>query len=204
MLLLEHDELRNDVALFLESSPEKMEVLVCGDVPSAMRRIDCSVRLDLALVDLECSGGGGVEVIKHLRRSRPECVPVAFTSRDDAATLFDALRAGARGYLLKTTAPDQLYAALLEAAAGGAPLSPGIAHLVISAFSAEAAGETPLTKREREVLALLAKGHTYADVAKALDLGLGTVQGHVKAIYGKLEIGSKAEAAAIAMRLGLV
>jgi len=205
LLLVEDDELvRSEVSVFFETPPLEISVIACGDVASAVRAIASPAQFDVALVDLGLPDGSGLDLIHGLRCERPNCPVIVFTIYGDADSLFDALRAGACGYLLKQTPPARLHAALLDALAGGAPMSPSVARLVVSSFATNEAPGAQLTSREREVLGLLARGHTYADIAKALGIGLGTVQGYVKSVYGKLEIGSKAEAAACAARLGLV
>ena len=129
---------------------------------------------------------------------------MVFAVFEDTDSLFDALRAGACGYILKQTPLSDIRTALLEAMAGGAPMSPSIARRVVASFARTATPESNLSKREREILTLLAGGHTYSDIANALQMGLGTVQSDVRTVYAKLQICSKAEAAAIAVRLGLI
>lgn len=183
-------------------------------VAPAVRAIADGLQVDAALVDLGLPDGSGIAVMAALRRSLPAAVIVAFTVVDDAPSIFEALRAGARGYLLKSTAPARLAALMQEALDGGAPMSAPVARLVVESFRHEPvpnAGPNPdqlavdrLTPRELEVLVLLAKGLSYPEVARLLGVGLGTVQSYVKTVYGKLEVSSKAEAATIATRLGLV
>lgn len=204
LIVEDEDDIRTDVSIFLESPPNEISVTACDGVASALSAISSKAPFDVALVDLGLPDGSGIDVIHCLRQERPQCPVVVFTIYGDPDSLFTALRAGACGYLLKQTPPARLHAALVEAAAGGAPMSPTIARLVVTSFATKEVGEHDLTDREREVLGLLAKGHTYADVAKSLQIGLGTVQGYVKSIYTRLEISSKAEAAAVAARLGLV
>jgi DNA-binding NarL/FixJ family response regulator len=195
--------IREELAQFLESPPFEISVTSCHLAASAISAVDRCPPFDAAIVDLGLPDGNGTEVIRHLRRVQPDCLPLVFTIYGDAETIFDALRVGACGYLLKQTPLDRIHAALVDAVYGGSPMSPTVARLVVSSFSTVNSPEAALSEREREILALLARGHTYADAAKALDIRLGTVQTHVKTIYAKLEISSKAEAASIAARLGL-
>jgi DNA-binding NarL/FixJ family response regulator len=162
---------------------------------------------DVALVDLGLPDLPGIEVIAALRRIAPASTAVVLTVFDDASTILAALRAGARGYLLKSTPPERVVPSLREARAGGMPLAPAVASLVVEHLlrgEAVVAEEEPLTARETELLGLLARGATYAECATALGIGVGTVQGYVKSIYGKLDVSSKAEAAVAAVRLGLI
>lgn len=167
------------------------------------------VHPDVALVDLGLPDVSGIHVIAELRRQVPACVPVVFTVFDDAPTILAALRAGARGYILKSTPTERLIPALEAARDGGLPLSPGVASLVVETMLGAAHAHAPghdaaLTERETELLGLLARGMTYAECAAVLGIGVGTVQGYVKCIYAKLDVSSKAEAAVVAARLGLV
>lgn len=211
-VLLVEDQgwLLEDLSRLLGGGDGSLEVAAaCESGEAALDAMERGATFDLALVDLGLPGISGVELIRSIRRLRPDAVSVAFTIFDDNATVFDALRAGARGYLLKSTPPSGLRPALLEAAEGGAPMTPSIARRVVELVAkspdrhAESVPAPSLTARERDVLSLLAKGHTYQDAATALDIRLTTVQTHVKSIYSKLEVASKAEAVAVALRLGL-
>jgi DNA-binding NarL/FixJ family response regulator len=184
---------------------------------------------DLALIDLGLPDGDGVDLIARVARAQPDCLIVVATIYDDDEHLFRALQAGAQGYLLKDQPRGWLVRQLLGLAQGQPPLSPAIARRLLRHFRAEAADRTPpavvtgrgapmpampgpasfgspeaeLTAREREVLSLLAQGARSADIALALGISRHTVGDHVKHIYRKLEIGSRAEAALRARRLGL-
>lgn len=170
---------------------------------------------DVALVDL---GPSGLEVIASLAARG---VPVlVVTGEDDPETVLSALSAGAVGHLLENVDELTVEDALRSAAAGGAPMTPRVARHVLDAWLGRGRPRADtldprvdprvaqknvdtLTNREREVLVLLARGMTYADVAQTLGIGHGTVQSYVKNVYGKLQVSSKAEAAALATRLGL-
>jgi DNA-binding NarL/FixJ family response regulator len=214
-LLVVEDEpsVRKALQLALEWKDREGDVQVvgvCSTGAEALRAVADGLQFDVALVDIGLPDMSGADVISGLRLVRPSSTPVAFTVFDDPATVFTCLRAGARGYILKETQPEKLLAAIREAANGGVPLTPAIARLVVDGFvSAEEKepARSPealrLTNREVEVLSLLAKGLTYAEIGHSLGIGLGTVQGYVKSIYDKLEITSKAEAAALAVKFGL-
>jgi DNA-binding NarL/FixJ family response regulator len=176
-----------------------LEIVTCGTGGEALAHTGT---FDVALVDIGLPDISGTIVIAELRRRG--CVPVAFTVFDDAKTILAALRAGARGYILKSTPTERILPQLREALAGGMPLSPAVASLVVETMLSSTEAERRLTERETELLALLARGATYAQCASALGIGVGTVQSYVKNIYGKLDVSSKAEAAVAAVRLGLV
>jgi DNA-binding NarL/FixJ family response regulator len=162
---------------------------------------------DLLLVDLGLPGMSGIEGIRLIRARWPEIVPVVLTVYLDDDRIIQALCAGARGYLLKKTPEDEILSRLEEAAAGGAPMSPEIARQVVNLFSRF--GPTPgsdhgLTPHELRVLKLLVDGHNYKTAAQVLGVTRSTVAFHVRKVYAKLEVHSKSEAVAKAMRGGLV
>jgi DNA-binding NarL/FixJ family response regulator len=181
-----------------------------ANATEALSLVEAGLVFDVALVDLGLPDLPGAELIARLRALRPGAIAVVFTVYDDAPHLLSALRAGAQGYLLKSSSVEKVLTGLREAAQGGAPMTPSIARMVINALREQVPGTASpddgarLTPREKEVLVLLAKGQTYAAVSSALSIGLGTVQGHVKRIYEKLSVDSKAEAATAAQRMGLI
>jgi DNA-binding NarL/FixJ family response regulator len=206
ILILEDEAwMREDISRVLAGDGGFLVVASCATGAEAVRYAKGGVEFDAAIVDLGLPDIPGHDVIRALRRARPASPCVAFTVLDDPPGVLAAIRAGARGYLLKSTPIERLVPALREALEGGAPMTPVIARLVLDdiARTPDTADASALTRRERDVLAMLAKGLTYANIAIGLGIGIGTVQGHVKAVYGKLEVASKAEAAVIATKLGL-
>jgi DNA-binding NarL/FixJ family response regulator len=169
---------------------------------------------DLALIDLGLPDGSGIDVISALRRKQPQAVPVVVTIYDDDDHLFPALQAGAFGYLLKEQPQDALVAQLLRMAQGEPPLSPPIARRVLSHFAnagprretmvRQLEHEVSLTERETDVLQRVAKGYTLPEVAAQFGLSKHTIADHIKQIYRKLNVSSRAEAALEAARRGLV
>lgn len=164
--------------------------------------------LAIALVDLGLPDGSGVTFIAELQAAVPDALPVVTTVYDDDAHLFEALAAGARGYLLKDGEPAGIAHALKGIERGEPPLSPAIAHRILAHFRAPAGGrradESGLTPREVEVLTLLGRGLTVPEAARRLGLTDHTVAGYVKVIYQKLNISRRAEATLEAHRRGLV
>jgi len=152
---------------------------------------------NVAFVDINLPGMSGIDCVARLRDLAPEVQILMLTTYDETDLIFDSLRAGAKGYLLKKLLPDELIQAVEQVHAGGAPMSMEIARKVVDHFSPSgkpAAEMNTLTKREHEVLALLAKGCLYKEIAEKLGITLHTVQGYVKHIYEKLHVQSRAEA----------
>lgn len=161
----------------------------------------------LALIDLGLPDGSGVRLIEALRAQPGHTLCIVATVFDDDAHLFPALRAGADGYVLKDQTPEALADILNGIAAGQPPLSPSIARRLLRHFQPEPVPTTAqeaLTARETDVLRLIAKGLTVGEAATMLDLSRHTVAGYLKAIYRKLSVNSRAEAALEATRRGLV
>lgn len=179
---------------------------VFGDAEAALAAIDAGLRAEIAIVDLGLPGLSGTDLVTRLAASHPGVECVVFTVHDDDAHLFGALRAGAVGYLLKTAAPATIVEGLEQLVAGGAPMSAGLARRVLAGLRVPAAPTAggSLTAREVEVLDLLARGFTYGTIGRGLGIAVSTVQAHIKSIYRKLEVGSKAEATSEGYRRGLL
>lgn len=217
-------------ALVLEDLPESQAMLrallettfegICvhceATVAGAMEWLN-HTPFALALIDLALPDGDGLTVIQALSDKAPDCVIVVATIFEDDAHLFPALRAGAQGYLLKDEAPERLAAQLQGIVKGQPPLSPSIARRLLRHFRESAAlppdspepaethwQGTGLTLRERDVLQELSRGVTIAKIAECLGISRHTVGDHVKNIYRKLNISSRAQAALQARQLGLL
>ncbi|MCF8167765.1 MAG: response regulator transcription factor [Rhodoferax sp.] len=178
-----------------------------GGVAEA-RQLLVGQRFDLALVDLGLPDGSGLQVIEDIVRLQPHCAAVVATIYDDDHHLFQALQAGAQGYLLKDQRPQWLAQQLRGISEGHPPLSPAIARRLLRHFqqplTPAVRSEADLTHREKTVLGLLAQGIRIADIGTELGISRHTVGDHVKNIYRKLNISSRAEAALHAKGLGLI
>lgn len=184
-----------------------MKVLAAGTLAEA-RKAAKSLKPQLALVDLGLPDGSGLDLIRELAASDLDCLCVVTTIYADDRHLFPALRAGAGGYLLKDQSKERVIQALKGIAAGEPPLSPVIAQRLLRVFGADQTkGEPPaepLSARERETLVLIAKGLRLPQVALQLGVTRNTAAGFIKAIYRKLRVSTRAEAALEAARMGLV
>ncbi len=161
---------------------------------------------ELALVDIGLPGMSGIEGIRRLRESHPSLLVLMLTIYEDDERIFDALCAGASGYLLKKTPPSRLLESLREAVDGGAPMSPEVAHRVVQLFRRVRPPEKAdynLTPHETRILKLFVEGHSYKTAADHLHVSMNTIAFHIKSIYGKLQVHSKTEAVTKALRTGL-
>lgn len=207
-------------ALVVDDLPDALGML-CGAVVAAfpdavLHRADSVASAldmlnrcapDLALVDLELGDGSGITVIDAISSQWPESQVIVATIYSDDDHLFPALQAGAAGYLLKDQSMDAMARQLRAINEGQPPLSPAIARRLIRYFSEPAksnGGDDKLSQREREVLGLLAQGIRLWEIGERLSISRHTVGDHVKSIYRKLNITSRAEAALHAARLGLL
>lgn len=205
VLIVEDDPvIARELAHVLESRSDLVLSGSFGAAEPALAAIDGGLEVDVALVDLRLPRMSGHELIRRLKASRSSLEIIVLTIFEDDESLYGALRAGASGYLLKDATPSELADAVLQVHQGGAPMSLSIARRVLLEFRELPASPAPaLTAREREVLELLTKGASYPMIGKALSISTNTVQSHIRAIYGKLEVSTKAEATAEAYRRGL-
>lgn len=177
---------------------------VMGEADDAPGAIDviAAHRPDLVVCDLLMPGGGGLAVVKA---SATVCPIVILTVSEAERDLLDAVAAGAAGYLVKTTPPDELREALARAAAGEPVFSPSLAGLVLGEFRrlAKAAGGDPLTEREREVLTFVARGASYGEIGHELGISPRTAENHVRNILGKLHLSRRADLVRYAVDHGI-
>lgn len=201
---------REDIRLSLTALLDEATGFRCraawGTMERALEEIGAPLP-DVVLVDINLPGMDGIEGIARLRARYPDLILLVLTVFGDDRRIFDALCAGARGYLLKNTPRRKLLESLREAAEGGAPMSPQIARRVIELFRdvrPKARAEHDLTPHEIRVLTLIADGHNYRSAAAELRASTSTVNYHLQQIYRKLEVHGKSEAVAKALRQGLL
>ena len=203
----DHQVVRQGLRMFLALDPE-MEVV--GEAENGAQAVDLveSLAPDVVLMDMLMPVMSGIEATSQIRASHPDTEVVAMTSVLEDATIIGAIRAGAIGYLLKTTAADALCQAIRAAAAGQVQLAPeAAARLMREVRHPEAQAPTglnALTDRETDVLRLMAQGQANKEIAVSLGIGDKTVKTHVSNVLGKLGVQSRTQAALHAARMGLV
>lgn len=177
------------------------------DGAEAVELVD-KTRPDLVLMDLKMPGLNGIEATRQIRARFPQVKVLVLTTYDDDEWVFDAIRAGASGYLLKDTPREEVIKAVKGTAAGKTFVDPSVAGKVLHQVAGKQGQPSSLltnklTEREADVLRLIARGFTNADIAGQLHLSEGTVRNHVSAIFAKLEVADRTQAAVIAIQHGL-
>lgn len=227
VLIVEDDSQMRE---FFAASVARCDQLVLaasvGSVAEALAWLDDPTHaIDVLLTDLGLPDGSGLEVIRHARLRHPECEPLVISMFGDEDNVLASIEAGALGYIHKDATPDDVAHSILEMKAGASPISPMIARRVLSKYlslqsnqplslmgraqaaiknEAIADEKNLLSGREQEVLALIARGFSYAEIARLKAVSVHTVQTHIKSLYSKLAVHSKSEAVFEATRMGLL
>lgn len=217
LVVEDNPETRRWICTTLKSTFTDVEVISTGTMREAETLLfgtkGVRRKFDVALLDIVLPDGNGIGLIRRINAELPETIPVVITIYDDDATLFEALAAGAMGYILKGVNTASLIEQMRRIDSDEPPISPQIARRMLSFFKAAgraqradaaAMPEANLTNREVEVLRLLGKGLTATEIAGILGMSQNTCATHIKAIYRKLNVSSRAEAAIEADRRGLV
>jgi len=224
VLIVEDDpQMREFFAASVARAPELVLVASVGTVAQARAVLDDPGGIvDVLLTDLGLPDGSGLEVIRHARCKHPECEPLVISMFGDEENVLASIEAGALGYIHKDATPDDVAHAILEMKAGASPISPMIARRVLarlkgpvsqeSTIGAVAIPGTPhgkgeviqLSPREQEVLELIARGFSYQEIARLVQISVHTVQTHIKSLYRKLAVNSKSEAVYEATKMGLL
>ena len=187
---------RHSLAELLNSSPALRCVGAHRDAEQALQKIPVE-QPDVVLMDINLPGMNGIECVARLKERLPKAQVLMLTTYDDNDLIFNSLRNGASGYLLKTMPSAEILQAIEQVHAGGAPMSMQIARKVVSHFQqikAPSSDVEKLTKREQEILALLARGYLYKEIGDQLGITLSTVRAHLHTVYEKLHVQSRTEA----------
>lgn len=227
VLIVEDDpQMRAFFSASVQRSGQLSLVGAAASVAEAKTWLDGAARpVDVLLIDLGLPDGSGLEVIRHARRCHPACEALVISMFGDEDNVLASIEAGALGYIHKDAAPDDIANTILEMKAGASPISPMIARRVLFKYhsmqsnSAVApavvtrdaiknevieSGKGLLSRREQEVLELVARGFAYSEIAEQKGLSVHTIQTHIRSLYGKLEVHSKMEAVLEATRMGLL
>ena len=211
LVIAEDETLTRESLARLLAMEEDIEVV--GKAADGIRALGVvrAQKPDVLLTDIGMPEMNGIQLTEALRREMPQVAVVILTIYNDDDRVFAAIKAGARGYVLKDSPPEETLAAIRAAARGEALLDPSLVSRVLSEFSrlstqkaADNAVFAELTDREREVLTEIGKGRRNREIADALFISEKTVKNHISNIFGKLEVNSRAEAALLAARQGLV
>jgi len=195
--LVEDDEgIRTSLGALIRRAPA---LRLAGDYPdaeTALKEIP-SQPPDVVLMDINLPGMNGVECVRRLKIAAPAVQFLMLTVYEDSESLFNSLKAGASGYLLKRTASAKLLEAIREVHAGGSPMTPQLARRLVQFFSQPAQAASPvghLTAGETEFLDQLAKGYAYKEIAERMGISIDTVRSYVRTVYDKLHVHSRTEA----------
>lgn len=193
----DQNEMRESLVAWLSDAPGLRCVGAHATGEEALKRIP-EEKPDVVLMDINLDGMNGIQCVTRLKETMPKTQVLMLTTYDEGDMIFDSLRAGANGYLLKNMPQSELVAAVQQVHAGGAPMSLQIARKVINHFHQIKKPDPQvamLTSREQEILKLLAKGYMYKEIADQLSISMSTVRSHICAVYDKLHVHSRTEAA---------
>ena len=197
-IIEDHRVIREGLELYFKSSPKFSCDIVVDSVEEFLKCIGQSPDLNVILLDINLPGMNGIEGIHHIRHQYPNVSIIMLTIYKDEKHVFDALQAGADGYLLKNTPLKTIKKGLLQILKEGAPISPTVAKKVINYFNPKLArkrdGFEELTTREIEVLQEMSDGLATKNIAEKLFISIDTVRYHTKNIYTKLQVNSKLDA----------
>jgi len=204
----DHAVVRAGLRLILD---QEQDFRIVGEAENGEQAIDLAAQLqpDLVLMDISMPGANGLETLPRLHAVATEARVLILTVHDDAAYFFEALRAGAAGYVLKGASASELLAAVRLVVQGGVPIPRGLGPRLLSDYlkrtdQKTASGEDPLSPREREILRMICNGRTNKQIAEELFLSVRTVERHRSAIMRKAGLENRAELVAYAVRQGLL
>lgn len=199
---------RRESLQYLISMQEDMEFVAAFENADQVVEKVRDLKPNIVLMDIEMPGINGIQAVRIIKEALPKTIILMQTVFDEERIIFDAIKAGASGYLIKKSAPQKIVEGIRDAYEGGAPISPAIASKVLRFFQTtevpKAKQDYLLTPKEKEILALLVDGNSYKMVAGEMNISYHTVNTHIRHIYEKLHVHSVGEAVAKAIKEGLI
>ena len=202
MLYEDNPQLREGLTMLIDGSDGFTVLASYKNCDNVTDEVD-AWKPDVILMDIDMPGTNGIEGLKRIRAKNSDVKILMLTVFDDNKNVFEAIRSGANGYVLKKTPPAKLLEYIEEAASGGAPMTASIATQVLKMFSQVSTTQNEdynLSDREKQVLQLLVDGYSYKMIASEMFISIDTVRSHIKKIYEKLHVNSKSEAVAKAFK----
>ena len=199
----DNDLLRDSLSSLVALNPNYNLVAAYANVLQAKTQI-YQHKPDVVLMDIDMPGRTGIEAVREIRTFDANMAIIMLTVFDDNTHVFEAIKAGASGYLLKKHISTKLFESITEVLEGGAPMSPSIARMVINNMQRPSENPYQLTSREKEILTALSTGNSYKMIAAQFNISIDTVRTHIKKIYEKLQVHSQTEAVSKAINEKLV
>lgn len=195
--IVEDDEgIRSSLAALIRRAPSLRLLGEYADAETALKEVPRQIP-DVVLMDINLPGMNGVDCVRHLKAAVPQIQFLMLTVYEDSESLFNSLKAGATGYLLKRTASSRLLEAIKDVYHGGSPMTPQLARRVVQFFSPTTGEKSPvsrLTPGEKDFLEQLANGYAYKEIADRMNISIDTVRSYVRTVYEKLQVHSRTEA----------
>jgi DNA-binding NarL/FixJ family response regulator len=195
-IIEDDDKIRNYLSEEIHLQVDANEIRLFKDGETALAELTAAP-VDVALVDIQLPGMSGIECIRLLKMVHPKMQMMVLTVYDNPDNIFNAIAAGAVGYLLKSTPPEKIIEAIIDIEKGGSPISSQIARKVIDAFAVKQKTNDyfqELSRREQEILEQLSKGYRYKEIADQLYISVETVRTHIRNIYEKLQVNNRVDA----------
>jgi DNA-binding NarL/FixJ family response regulator len=196
VLLYEDNALLRESILSMLRLNERLLVVGAHDNPTEVKAHIETHKPDLLIMDIDMPGMNGIDAVSNVRSTNKDISILMLTVFDDNKNVFDAICAGASGYLLKKHISSRLFSAIDEMMEGGSPMSPSVARMVLDSMRQKSPSENPyqLTAKEKEVLTSLSNGNSYKLIADEIQISIDTVRSHIRNIYEKLHVNSQTEA----------
>ena len=201
-LIEDNDRFRNNITKLINETVELKCDLAVASCEDALQHLESDAAPDIMLMDIGLPGMDGIEGIRRVKSIAPSIQVIMLTVFDENEKIFQAICAGASGYLLKSAPPDDIIKSLLDILKGGAPMNAHIARKVLNlvAEMGTPKGSYPITRSEKEILQLLVEGYPKKQIAYDLGISFHTVDRHLRNIYTKLQVHSRSEAVAKALK----